>query len=73
MEVKQDEIRETLIPKLSERVGATEMVCKTLEDVPAQLAKSNANQLATRWFLATLMVLVGVVMAVINVYAGGGG
>ena len=66
MERKQDEVRETMIPALANRLGVVEGAVARLVSLPEQMAELTSYQKASRWLLVTVIAVVGVAVAVVT-------
>ena len=78
VERKQDEVREVLIPAVREEVKVVRQEMRHLSSLPAQVQKNGdelrengAYNRATRWFIASLVVITGLVVALVNLFSGG--
>jgi len=79
VERKQDEVREVLIPKVRSEVEMALQELKHLASLPEQVRKNGdelrengAYNRATRWLIASLVVITGLIVTLVTFFGSGG-
>ena len=79
VERKQDEVREVLIPAVKEEVKIVRQELQHLANLPEQVRKNGdelrengAYNRATRWLIASLVVITGLIVTLVNLFGSGG-
>jgi len=70
LKVKQDDVREVKLPGHEQRISANENLLKRFIDLPEKVTELMAYQVATRWMLVTIVLLVGAIITIMQVVQG---